>query len=277
MGNPLATHSWRSDPTFSLILIMAGCQRLCDSGNVERHARRSKIYATPPTSIPTSTDESQRTPLSDAPSINDPSECARVLVESSTDMTFLAAPNRSQVITTEHLSSPTIKSKLKTQLDKIKTYNANSVEELWMYFDSGASRSVISPNSPIRSQLQAVTPAYGSCSIGDGTPLQYIEKGNVKDNLEITVVKDLKYDLFSSVNAAKQGLTSIIDFDLQTGENNSYTIDKTTGVVTPLVERGKGILELPLHLMLPSSACFTVIPSKSSTTDALPPNIVSMF
>jgi len=43
--------------------------------------------------------------------------------------------------------------------------------------------------------------------------------------LEITVVNDLKYDLFSSVSAAKQGLTSIIDYDLQTGKNNSYTID----------------------------------------------------
>ncbi len=140
---------------------------------------------------------------------NDTNECARVLVETTTDMTFLAVPNRNQVITTEHLSSPTIKSQLEMQLDKIKSSKANSQEKLWMYFDSGASRSVISPNSPIRSQLRAVTPAYGSCSIGDGTPLQYIEKGNVKDNLEITVVKDLKYDLFSSVNAAKQGLTSV--------------------------------------------------------------------
>jgi transposase InsO family protein len=146
-----------------------------------------------------------------------------------------------------------------------------------MYYDSGASRSVISTTSPIRSQLQSITPAYGSCSIGDGTPLQYIEKGHVKDNLEITVVQGLKYDLFSSVNAAKQGLTSVIDFDLETGANNSFTIDKITGMVTPLVERGKGILELPLHLMLPEGACFTVIPSRSSTKDELPPHVVSMF
>jgi hypothetical protein len=75
----------------------------------------------------------------------------------------------------------------------------------------------------------------------------------------------LKYDLFSFVSAAKQGLTSIIDFDLDSGKNNSYTKDKTTGVITPLVERGKGILELPLHLMLPAGACFTVTPAKSHT------------
>ncbi len=147
-----------------------------------------------------------------------------------------------------------------------------------MYYDSGASasRSVISTTSPVRKHLQAVGPAYGSCSIGDGTPLHYIEKGLVTDNLEITVVKNLKYDLFSSVSAAKQGLTSIIDYDLQTGENRSFTIDKLTGSITPLVERGKGILELPLHLMLPSKAC-VVSHNQQLSHDALPPNIVSMF
>ncbi len=60
-----------------------------------------------------------------------------------------------------------------------------------MYFDSGASRSIISTESPIR-------------SVGNGTPLQYIETGKVKNNVEITVVADLKYDLFPSVSAAKQ-------------------------------------------------------------------------
>jgi hypothetical protein len=102
-----------------------------------------------------------------------------------------------------------IQAQLATQLAKINDAK-NSQNELWMFFDSGASRSVISTTSPVRTHLQAISPAYGSCSIGDGTPLNYLEKGNVTDNLEITVVKDLKYDLFSSVNAAKQGLTSIM-------------------------------------------------------------------
>ena len=75
----------------------------------------------------------------------------------------------------------------------------------------------------------------------------------------------LKYDLFSSVHAAKQGLTSVIDFDLETGSNNSFTIDKLTGNVTPLVERGKGILELPIHLMLPAKACVSIVPDKGTT------------
>jgi transposase InsO family protein len=79
------------------------------------------------------------------------------------------------------------------------------------------------------------------------------------------------------VNAAKQGLTSIIDNDLHTWQNRSFTIDKLTGQITPLVERGKGILELPLHLMLPSKACVSIPLNTNGTRDALPPHVVSMF
>jgi hypothetical protein len=136
---------------------------------------------------------------------------ANVLVDIQSDATFFAAPSHTPVLQMDHLYPPEIKSELATQLVKINSAKANFQEELWVYFDSGASRSVISTTSPIRTHLQAVKPTYGSCSIGDGTPLQYIEKGNVMDNLEVTVVQDLKYDLFSSVSAAKQGLTSVID------------------------------------------------------------------
>ncbi len=167
------------------------------------------------------------------------------------------------------LDHPKIKKQLEAQLAKIRK-TENPKDELWMYFDSGASRSVISTTSPIRQHLHSTSPAYGSCSIGDGSPLHYLEKGNVTENLEVTVVQDLRYDLFSAVSAAKQGITSIIDYDLNTGRNNSYTIDKLTGNITPLIERGKGILELPLHLMLPAKACFTATTGTSPTQDELP-------
>jgi len=91
----------------------------------------------------------------------------------------------------------------------------------------------------------------GSCSIGDGTPLEYIEKGMFNNTIDTTVVRNLKYDLFSSVSAAKLGITSIIDYDVLTGTNNSYMVDKLTGNIVPLVERGQGILEVPLQLMTP--------------------------
>jgi hypothetical protein len=174
------------------------------------------------------------------------------------------------------LNHTEIQEQLAIQLAKITKKNIRH-DELWMYFDSGASRSVISTTPPVRQHLQAIGPAYGSCSIGDGRPLHYLEKGHITDSLEVTVVSDLKYDLFSSVSAAKQGLSSVIDYDLDTGQNRSFTIDKLTGHVTPLVERGKGILELPLHLMLPSTACVSIPHSLNGTQDALPPHVVSMF
>jgi hypothetical protein len=116
-------------------------------------------------------------------------------------------------------------------------YQDEQLPQLWMYFDSGASRSVISPTSPIREHLTQSRPIQGACSIGDGTPLEYIEKGLYNNTIDTTVVRDLRYGLFSSVSAAKLGLTSIIDYNTETGENNSYMVDKLTGNIIPLVER----------------------------------------
>jgi hypothetical protein len=134
------------------------------------------------------------------------------IADPDVDTSLLLKPNDASTVDMSCLNHSKIQIQLATQLAKIKE-NENTKSELWMYYDSGASRSVISTTSPVRKHLQEISPAYGSCSIGDGTPLHYIEKGQVTDNLEITVVKDLKYDLFSSVSAAKQGLTSIIDYD----------------------------------------------------------------
>jgi hypothetical protein len=211
-------------------------------------------------------------------------EHALVLMDSEADMslTFLK-PKPDPDIKLDFLENSKIKKEIEVKLAKIKAIKSQDKPELWMYFDSGASRSVISTTSPIRKHLKETAPTHGSCSIGNGTPLQYIEKGKVKDNLEITVVEDLKYDLFSSVSAAKKGLTSIIDYDLITGKNNSYTIDKTTGNITPLIERGKGILELPLHLMISTGTSFITAQETSQPKDELTlkdeftPNIISMF
>ena len=271
-----------SNHGFENIGIYTGTNTECYHLHDEASSMASNTNAMAPSRLPL------RSPLRDMPheplpypnpTVMGGGDLASVLVDQQSDTSFLLKPNCESkfgtTVTMQTLDHKKIQAQLSTQLAKIKTIHQK--DELWMYFDSGASRSVISTTSPIRTHLQAVRPTYGSCSIGDGTPLQYIEKGNVMNNLEVTVVQDLKYDLFSSVSAAKQGLTSVIDFDLDTGENNSYTIDKFTGNVTPLVERGKGILELPLHTMLTSGACFSLIPARSPTQDALPPHIVSMF
>ncbi len=200
-------------------------------------------------------------------------DTATVLVETDMDTSLLIQPNPDSK-ELDFFNSIKVKRELEEKLASLK---GTTEPELWMYFDSGASRSVISTESPIRKHLKDVRPAYGSCSVGNGTPLQYIETGKVKDTVEVTVVADLKYDLFSSVSAAKQGLTSIIDYDLKTGKNNSFTIDKVSGSITPLIERGKGILELPLHIMLPRGKCLTVASITDSNHAIISPNIVSMF
>ena len=66
---------------------------------------------------------------------------------------------------------------------------------------------------------------------------------------ELTVVKDLQYDLYSAVSAAKRGISCILDYNSK-GENKSYLLCKQTGTVTPLIERKRGILEIPLHLYI---------------------------
>ncbi len=67
----------------------------------------------------------------------------------------------------------------------------SSAPQLWMYFDSGASRSVFAPTSPIREHLTQSRPVQGSCSIGDGTPLNYIEQGMYNNTIDSTVVTNL--------------------------------------------------------------------------------------
>jgi hypothetical protein len=243
----------------------------------------ARCYATPPSLSASQSCVTEGTLPDTSHDTAPANDTATVLVDTDNpnypgmDASFLVKPHDASAVDMSCLDHTKIQNQLATPLAKIHA-KGNKQDELWMYFDSGASRSVISTTSPVQQHLQAIGPAYGSCSIGDGRPLHYLEKGHITDNLEVTVVNDLKYDLFFSVNAAKQGLTSIIDYDLHTGQNKSNTIDdKLTGHVTPLVERGKDILELPLHLMLPSKACVSIPINKNATQDALPPHVVSMF
>jgi hypothetical protein len=60
-----------------------------------------------------------------------------------------------------------------------------------MYLDSGASRSVIHEESPIRQHLSNVSTTTGSCNVGNGANLKYLEKGMITKFNEVTVVQDL--------------------------------------------------------------------------------------
>jgi hypothetical protein len=91
--------------------------------------------------------------------------------------------------------------------------------------DSEASRSVIQEKSPIRALLSNISETQGSCNDGHGASLQYLEKGMLTNNNEVTVVQELKYDLYAAVAAAKGGVSCVLDFDAN-GTNKSFLIDK---------------------------------------------------
>ena len=164
------------------------------------------------------------------------------------------------------------KQQLEEKRRQLQAQNENGEEGLWMYLDSGASRSVIQENSPIRSHLLNVKETSGSCSVGNGANLKYLERGTINSNNEVTVVKDLKYDLYAAVAAAKRGVTCVLDYNSK-GENQSYLLCKKSGIITPLIERRKGILEVPVHLYVDKAESGLIARDKHLTLDS---NQISM-
>ena len=150
----------------------------------------------------------------------------------------------------DSVTSTKIKSQLASKRKQLQKMDEEGNQGHWIYFDSGASRTVINADSPLRPLLTQVTPTTGSCTVGSGDQLPYVESGVLSRNNYATVVDGLKFDLYSGISAAKRGISAAIDYDTRTGENLSYTFCKETGEVTPLVERRQGVLELPLHLSL---------------------------
>jgi hypothetical protein len=128
------------------------------------------------------------------------------------------------------------------KIHELEERKANGEKGLWMFLDSGASRSVlvIQENSPIREHLINVSETNGSCNVENGAKLKYLQKGLLTKNNEVTVVKDLKYDLYAAVAAAKRGVSCVSDYSTN-GKNRSYLLCKKTGTITPLIERKQGI------------------------------------
>jgi hypothetical protein len=132
-----------------------------------------------------------------------------------------AGPECDFALTLFNCDKQNVQAQFKAKLKELKDNKSNGKEGLWMYLDSGASRSVIQEHSPIREHLRNIAPAYGSCSAANGKNLSYLERGLITENNEITVVKDLKYDLYAAVSAAKRGVSCVLDFT-EKGENQSY-------------------------------------------------------
>jgi transposase InsO family protein len=145
--------------------------------------------------------------------------------------------------------SAQISRQLNIKIHELEERKANGEKGLWMFLDSGASRSVIQENSPIREHLINVSETNGSCNVGNGAKLKYLQKGLITKNNEVTVVKGLKYDLYAAVAAAKRGVSCVLDYSTN-GKNQSYLLCKKTGTITPLIERKQGILEVPIHLYI---------------------------
>jgi hypothetical protein len=135
-----------------------------------------------------------------------------------------------------------------------------------MYLDSGASRSVIQERSPIRQHLTNVSATIGSCNVGNGANLKYLERGTITQNNEVTVVKDLKYDLYAAVAAAKRGVSYVLDYNSK-GDNQSYLLCKKSGIITPLIERRNGILEVPIHLYVNKNETGLIAKDKDSAME----------
>jgi transposase InsO family protein len=147
-------------------------------------------------------------------------------------------------------SSTTILRQIREKKQRIQDLEQAGEPGLWMFFDSGASRTAIQTESTLRSHLSNVSPSNGSCTIGNDTRLPYVETGILTKNNPATVVEGLEFDFYSAVAAAKLGISAIIDFDPISGENISFTYCKDSSEVSPLVERRHGALEVPVQLTL---------------------------
>jgi hypothetical protein len=150
----------------------------------------------------------------------------------------------------DYVSLPKIYAQIKSKTRQLQDLESKGHQGNWMFYDSGASRSVIQADSPLRPLLKQVRQTSGSCTVGSGIKLPYLESGVLLDQNHVTVVDGLHFDLYSAVSSAKRGISAVIDFDVNTGENKSFTYCKQTGEAFPLIERKQGVLELPLHLAI---------------------------
>ena len=151
-------------------------------------------------------------------------------------------------------SDTSIPKQLDDKLQELASVQGRGCHGLYLVHDSGASRNLLcGTSSPLLSHLTNRRPSPpGSVVVGGGRLLPYHEEGEIC-GITFTTVKDLHYDLYSAICAAKRGVSTIIDYEHYErgdgGQNRSYLFDKKTKQATPLIERD-GMLEIPVHLFL---------------------------
>jgi hypothetical protein len=77
-----------------------------------------------------------------------------------------------QVDFMDSITSIKIKSQLDLKRNQLQKMDEEGNQGHWIYFDSGASRTVINADSPLRPLLSQVTPTTGSCTVGIRNPLE---------------------------------------------------------------------------------------------------------
>ena len=151
-------------------------------------------------------------------------------------------------------SETSIPKQIDDKLQELALVQRGGCHGLYLVHDSGASRNLLcGTSSPLLSHLTNRRPSPpGQVVVGGGRLMPYLEEGEIC-GITFTTVKDLNYDLYSAICAAKRGVTTIIDYEHYDrddgGENRSYLFDKKTKQATPLIERD-GMLEIPVHLFL---------------------------
>ena len=153
-------------------------------------------------------------------------------------------------------SETSIPKQIDDKLQELALVQRGGCHGLYLVHDSGASRNLLcGTSSPLLSHLTNRRPSPpGQVVVGGGRLMPYLEEGEIC-GITFTTVKDLNYDLYSAICAAKRGVTTIIDYEHYDrddgGENRSYLFDKKTKQATPLIERD-GMLEIPNKLQNPA-------------------------
>ena len=125
--------------------------------------------------------------------------------------------------------------------------------------DSGTNLHLVDDAHPFRDTLTTVKPAKGSVSgIGDHK-VKYTGVGH-RAGHRYTLAKNLNCLLWSAIQGGHSGITTVCDWNSETGENVSFVFDKNTGTSYPLVQKEKnGLLYIPLPKTPDSASAFLSI------------------
>ena len=139
-----------------------------------------------------------------------------------------------------------VQSLLQKKYEHIHKMMRRGDDRQFVYWDSCASHNITGEDSWLSTIMENVQPsAKDGVTVGNGASLPYVNEGTIGINIPVHTVKGMKFDLMSAFEAARRGVVMVLEFD-DHGNNAPYTYDKTSKIVSPLVDRGSGVPELLL-------------------------------